>query len=700
MVLHCESKVDLPNYRAPYPRVSVRSNVVHSPWARPTDWRALPEVLSTDQKLVGLFAVWPGTGNVVAMKCRGAYNVDWGDGSSENVADNTIVNHTYDYADADLAGTDCTRGYKQAIIVVTSQGGNNLTSIVLEVVPTVPAGVNSNTSVGWLDITISSSLLTTLTLFGAGLVRAYLLEQVTIVNHGLTLTSGNSLFANLMGLRSIPTFNTSALTSMSGMFSTCSNLQVAPLMDTALVISMSSMFYQCPNLQTVPLYNTAKVTDMSSMFAYDYGLLTVPLFNTIKVATMSSMFNSCFALQSVPLFNTSVVTDMSSMFSSCYSLQTVPLFNTIKVTTMLYMFQNCYSLQTVPLFNLAAVTTMVSMFQSCSALQSVPLFNPPLATDMSYMFSSCYNLQTVPSFNTIKVTTMSYMFASCNVLQTVPLFDMQAVTDTSSMFSSCKSLCTVPALNPAIATTMASMFISCSSLSYVPALSASAVTATAGLATIFGTCKALSNAVLTGAKYAVSIASCRFSTTEIETLMDALGAGVSSPVFTCSNNFGAPAEISKANSGTTSGSTAVTLADTSTLAVGMEIRGTGISDAVAVTTQDTGDTVTRVAHGIPDGTRISFATIVTTTGIVVNTPYYVVNGAADTFQVSDTLGGSAKALTTDGSGTIVYGTTISAIDPNVSFTLSIPASATASVTTYSAVLKRSKARLHGFTVTG
>ena len=182
--------------------------------------------------------------------------------------------------------------------------------------------------------------------------------------------------------------------------------------------------------------------------------------------------------------------------------------------------------------------------------------------------------------------------------------------------------------------------------------------------------------------------------------MDGLGKGVSSPTLTISGNIGAPTEVTKANSGTTSGSTAVTLADTSTLAVGMEVRGTGISDAVAVTLQDAGDTVTRVAHGIANGTRISFATIVTTTGIVVNTPYYVVGGAADTFQVSDTLGGSAKALTTDGSGTIVYGTTISAIDPNVSFTLSIPASATGTVTTYSAVLKRSKARLHGFTVTG
>jgi hypothetical protein len=73
---------------------------------------------------------------------------------------------------------------------------------------------------------------------------------------------------------------------------------------------------------------------------------------------------------------------------------------------------------------------------------------------------------------------------------------------------------------------------------------------------------------------------------------------------------------------------------------------------VAVTFQDAGDTVTQTAHGLVNGTPISFDTIVTTTGITINTPYYVISTAANTFQVSLTAGGTAVALTTNGSGTL------------------------------------------------
>jgi len=675
---------------------------VRTPWTRPTDWRALPEVTSTDQKLVGLFAVWPGTGNVVAMTCRGAYNVDWGDGSSENVADNTLVNHTYDYADADLAGTECSRGYKQAIIVVTPQGGSNLTSIVLDVLPTVPTGVVSGTSVGWLDIVISSSLLTTLTLFKTGNVLAYILEKVTIISHGLTTTGGANLFSNLQALQSVPLFDTSALTSMANMFTGCQSLQTVPLFNTSAVTTMASMFSSCQNLQTVPLFNTSAVTTMASMFSNCQSLRTVPLFDTSAVTTsMASMFNACYSVQSVPLFNTTKVTSMANMFYGCYSLQTVPLFNTVAVTNMSAMFQGCSALITVPLFDTTAVTTsMANMFNACYSLETVPLFNTANVTSMASMFQNCYSLRSVPLFNTALVNNMTSMFVSCSTIQTLPLFNTASVAANgmATMLSRCSSLQVVPAFVTTSSQKMGGMFQYCYALTYIPPISAAAVASTANLASIFGTCPSLSNAVLTGAKYAVDLTSCRFPTTEIETLMDALGAGVSSPVLTLTGNIGAPTEISKASSGTTSGSTTITPPNTTSLAIGMEVRGTGISDAVAVTTQDTGDTVTRNAHGIPDGTRISFATIVTTTGIVVNTPYYVVNGATNTFQVSDALGGSAKALTTDGSGTIIYGTTVTQLSPDV--LISIPASANGTVTLYFAVLKRSKARLHGFTVTG
>ena len=72
-----------------------------------------------------------------------------------------------------------------------------------------------------------------------------------------------------------------------------------------------------------------------------------------------------------------------------------------------------------------------------------------------------------------------------------------------------------------------------------------------------------------------------------------------------------------------------------------------------VTFTDTGDTVDRTAHGYTNGMPISFNTVVTTTGIVAYQRYYVINATADTFQLSATQGGSALALTTNGTGTIL-----------------------------------------------
>lgn len=77
----------------------------------------------------------------------------------------------------------------------------------------------------------------------------------------------------------------------------------------------------------------------------------------------------------------------------------------------------------------------------------------------------------------------------------------------------------------------------------------------------------------------------------------------------------------------------------------------------AVTFTDAGDTVTLNSHGLPAGTRVYFSSITSTTGISVNTAYYVVSPTTNTFQVASSLGGSALALTTNGSGTMLYGAT-------------------------------------------
>ena len=78
----------------------------------------------------------------------------------------------------------------------------------------------------------------------------------------------------------------------------------------------------------------------------------------------------------------------------------------------------------------------------------------------------------------------------------------------------------------------------------------------------------------------------------------------------------------------------------------------GTSSAVACTFTDAGDVVNLTAHGWQNGQVVNFAVITSTTGISTFTKYYIVNRAADTFQVSTTIGGGAVALTTDGSGTV------------------------------------------------
>lgn len=135
----------------------------------------------------------------------------------------------------------------------------------------------------------------------------------------------------------------------------------------------------------------------------------------------------------------------------------------------------------------------------------------------------------------------------------------------------------------------------------------------------------------------------------------------------------------------TSGSATVTVADTSGLAVGDIVIGAGCSAAQAVTTVDTNDLFGLTAHGIPAGTPIWLESIVTTTGITAGRRYFAITtgtGAdADHIKLANTPGGSAIAITTNGTAVIRVQRFISAITENTSITLNAIASATAASTT-------------------
>lgn len=100
---------------------------------------------------------------------------------------------------------------------------------------------------------------------------------------------------------------------------------------------------------------------------------------------------------------------------------------------------------------------------------------------------------------------------------------------------------------------------------------------------------------------------------------------------------------------------------------------TTYAESDSVTFTDAGDLVTLNNHGLSNGNEISFTSITSTTGISINTRYFVVSATTNTFQVASSSGGSALPLTTNGSGTMVrfVPKTGSGGSPNITWSRSI-----------------------------
>jgi surface protein len=269
------------------------------------------------------------------------------------------------------------------------------------------------------------------------------------------------------------------------------------------------------------------------------------------------------------------------------------------------------------------------------------------------------------------------------------------------MFNGCASLTTVPLFNTSNVTNMSVMFANCTSLTTVPLLISGAGTTTTKFNAIFTNCNSLTRATLSGSEYTISYSDCKLSKEELESVFNYLDTiGTSSQTITVTNNWGAPTPVTLTGT-TTVGSTTISMANTTGIAVGMQVTGVGspLTTAIDVSFTDAGDLVNLANHGLSNGDEVSFAARVTTTGIVIDRIYYVVNAASNTFQVAATLGGSALALTTNGTGTLRYRTQVVSINPNVSIVVSRPMTTSASNTLTFRQLRTGTALLKGWAVT-
>jgi surface protein len=473
-----------------------------TPWVRNPSWPAC-EANSGDNRVRGLYAVWPSGANFIAMTVSAAYTVDYGDGTTTNYTSGSTAYYEYTYSDTDLVGTEAPVTFTDSgdLVTRTAHGySDNMQVRFFNITSTTGISngqfyyvINATANTFQVSATFGGTAVA-LTTDGTGQLLPYRIATVTITPQAANNLTSVNLFVkhNQSGL--VSGYSTGWLdlayaastitTLILGNSSTTiknDNIERVRLNQLGAITnfapSFNGIFQNLLSLQNVEIASTiTTVTDMRGMFSGCINLQTVPLFDTASVINMSNMFNGCRSLQAVPLLNTAVVTDLNSMFLNCSALQTVPLFNLASVTNMSSMFSGCSSLQAVPLFNTASVTSMNSTFLSCNSLQTVPLFNTPLLNSMTNTFQNCFSLQTVPLFNTASVTTMANMFDSCSSLQTVPLFNTAIVSNMSNMFTNCFSLETVPLFNTASVTNIGSTFRACSNLQTVPLFNTSSVT--------------------------------------------------------------------------------------------------------------------------------------------------------------------------------------------------------------------------------
>lgn len=311
-------------------------------------------------------------------------------------------------------------------------------------------------------------------------------------------------------------------------------------------------------------------------------------------------------------------------------------------------------------------------FGDCAALATVNAFNTSNMTSFAYMFYNCISLKSVPELNTSKGTDFNSMFYKCAQLRSIPPLDISKGGTIPAMFAGCSSLQYLPiTTGTEVNASLAGMVDQCYSLIELPNWTYSGV-AFPGVTGCYNLRRIRGKSMVQN----FNVSSTKLSKIAINELIENLGNASSAVTLTISTTPGAALNPTYSRSSTTTaGSATIAIADTSNFIAGeTQVTGTGITNSRTVTLTDAGDTVTLVGHGLPNGKRVSFNSITTTTGIAIYNLYYVVNATTDTFQLSLTQGGTPIALTNNGTGTIIYQTLVIAIEPNVSVTVDVPAS--------------------------
>jgi hypothetical protein len=262
-------------------------------YVRPSDWLPLPEVQAGDQRLVALVAVYPHESNHLSFVVSGDYTVDWGDGVIENFSAGQQANKNYVWAS--LPANDTTRGYRQAILTITPQSGQTLTSITFNV--RNPAATQNVYSIKVLDVVVVGANISSLALSG-NLVRAGILESFHFPGDN-SITSFSGFLQGCSSLLSIPALNVSNGTDFSNFLQGCVSLKSLHVLNFSNGTNFSNFLANCSSLQFLPELNVSNGTNFTGFLRVCTSLQFLPELNVSNGTVFGGFMANCFSLGSV-----------------------------------------------------------------------------------------------------------------------------------------------------------------------------------------------------------------------------------------------------------------------------------------------------------------------------------------------------------------------------------------------------------------
>ena len=554
------------------------------PWERPADWLPLPAINPGEQKLVGLFAVYPGPGNVLALRASGNYTVDWGDGTTTAVSSpgEVIKPHTYWFANnfygplermslanpgdnhwiKRIEGTFV--AYRNGTILDSSayrvEVNPSTNNVEMVLTPPVPDGEFANLQVRWdwgetvvesvvaehrysYDALPASSqcsrgyrqVIVTLTpQAGSDLTLVDLSPRHSSISQDDASCPWLELAISLPRAQIGPSLVLCGY-ERYGTWDYLGSVERIVIQDAGGATNFRWLLYYASSLRVFELHRAEALEAIDGMFGNCSSLDHIRLPALPQLSSASELLYGATALRELRLSGLANITSLEGMCQDATGLERVWIEDAPRLTSTASLFQGCSNLRQVSLSGAPRVSDMSSMFAGCSSLINAPELETTAVTTMASMFEDCTSLRHVPHYDTTGVRSMAWMFNGCWALAQIPAFDTRLLESMEGMFSSCYALTTIPLLQLASVGSMSSTFSGCYALLQLPPLQVEGVSDFGGC---FSSCVSLAAAPLEGIRQPVSFWGCALSRNAIVAIFQRLAVVSSNPSLDISENWG------------------------------------------------------------------------------------------------------------------------------------------------------------------